>query len=206
MRLRAEEGSVYRLVVSLDEREMVYGPRSYSGFSEAQADVADAVRAGARLGDVRYVRLERADAAITAKSLPEDADWRESKRWNGPVVARVLAQAELATGTTAGSAALPASLTTLPFKPTESSAIPAPRPYRTNRWDFAVVTAFVVVSIAVLAWVQFGSGRDAALAATPSAHMNLSFQAEPRQARTSVPRPSSGSQATPAARRRPASQ
>lgn len=200
MRLRAEEGSVYRLVVSLDERDMVYGPRCFDGFSEAQSHVADAVRAAARVGDVRYVRLEKTEQ-IAAK----DADWRETKRWNGPVIARVLAQGQPARNAPAANPATPLGPAPVPFQPTRPDTTPPPRLYRTNRWDFAALTAFVAISIGALAWIQFGSSDDPAWRAPKTSTVSLPFRADPPRPAADPARRAVSAEPAPPAGRRPTS-
>lgn len=96
-------GCVYRLVVEMPGRAVVYDAAPFRSRKRAVAHVAAAVRRCALQGDVATVTLEQAELRHRSRSpgaSPGNGNghWTTLERWDGVVVRRILDQSATATG------------------------------------------------------------------------------------------------------------
>lgn len=96
-------GCVYRLVVEMPGRAVVYDAAPFRSRKRAVAHVAAAVRRYAPQGDVATVTLEQAELRHRSRSpgaSPGNGNghWTTLERWDGVVVRRILDQSAAATG------------------------------------------------------------------------------------------------------------
>ncbi len=96
-------GCVYRLVVEMPGRAVVYDAAPFPSRKRAIAHVAAAVRRYAPQGDVATVTLEQAELRHRSRSpgaSPGNGNghWTTLERWDGVVVQRILEQSAAAIG------------------------------------------------------------------------------------------------------------
>ncbi len=174
MHLTAAESPCFRLVLTIDQCDVVYLDRRFPNFREAQSCVADAVCSHFAAGRVESIRMERAPArgrpsagASTNARPGEAGDWSIEKRWGRDVVARILAQRGLLYPTPTLHVPAPAASTDHTDPPTRggdkpSGADDASRPtrpgHRPTRWDL-MTTAALLVTASVGFFVVHTEGR-----------------------------------------------
>lgn len=168
----ARQTEQYRLILTIDRRELVFGSATFHSVEAAQSQVAAAVCEHVRRGDVAGVGLQR--LAVNGTTA-----WQTIRQWDQTVVRRILAQkagiaqpTPFVRGNNGRSSSRPTLDSTDELRAVLRAALGQPRPVRTSRrrkpadrgrpshrsyrWHYIATAAIAVVTLIGLLMLETG--------------------------------------------------